>query len=169
MEEFLSHEECVQLRDAGFPQPDPALGQIWYIDMYGREWWSAMVCKVDDSLVDVFWIGGEDGLVNLSRFSNAVYVPTALDILKELPVGTMLGRRQGGNVLTWVVETPHSNSTRGRLFRAMAAVNALSAAYLYKEETDDDEKESNRLGYQSERQALVRMANKTNNRNNENL
>lgn len=81
--EYCSYELSVQLRDAGFPQPSLAVGQVWWIENESSAFW-LRICFIEGDVVGFHLFGGGSPCtVDLLEF-NGVYAPTALDILKEL-------------------------------------------------------------------------------------
>lgn len=79
---FLSHELCVQLKDAGFPQPKPDVGQFWYRVRYpdGEARHSVLCVITKRGLTPL------DGLNSEFGDSDWVYCPTIEDILREMPI-----------------------------------------------------------------------------------
>lgn len=80
MKNTVTFETAIAMKEAGFPQPEPAPGQFWY-DFNGR-------------LFIVYYEGGEGNcflsLENGDSFpcvekGGYVFAPTAIDILEQLP------------------------------------------------------------------------------------
>jgi hypothetical protein len=83
-------ETAVKLKDVGFPQPVPALGQVWY-DKFGE--WLLLITNDDGYLCF-----RDD--VNSSRVfdkteDRLVFAPTATCILREMPDQTLLITHKG--------------------------------------------------------------------------
>jgi len=99
--EHCSYELSTQLRDAGFPQPEPQAGPVWYrgtfktpfiiifdkeaLDKRYREHGYHKKNKERGNFEGFCRISSlTDGSVGDIGLANCVYAPTALDILKEL-------------------------------------------------------------------------------------
>ena len=85
MNNFVSYETALRLRDAGFPQPEPEAGQFWY-DPYGTP---DVVTDVDE------WHVFSASLTDVTDYTNAVmhdeftagwhFAPGPAEILREIP------------------------------------------------------------------------------------
>lgn len=77
MKDELSFQTALALKEAGFPQPDPQPGQIWYDGAL-----KVMVRRGKD-VVLTYMSGAE-----LYKFSDSifpVFAPSVADLLRELP------------------------------------------------------------------------------------
>ena len=80
---YVSYETAVRLKEAGFPQPEPAVGQSWF-DMYGKQF---VLLRKDQTLT---WRFDFAYFLSATKFSDVklprgiVFAPTAEDILREL-------------------------------------------------------------------------------------
>ena len=85
MQNHVTFETSVRLKEAGFPQPEPEAGQIWYDPKDEKAFF---VIEVNEELRDVYWatVGeyGDEGKFNANQMGLFVLAPTAADILREL-------------------------------------------------------------------------------------
>jgi hypothetical protein len=73
-------ETAVKLRDAGFRQPEPSQGQIWW---RGKDWFVLISYNCEGSIG--FYNDGISGSIEaLGENPFAAFAPTAIDILQEL-------------------------------------------------------------------------------------
>ena len=103
MNTTVDFQTAKELRDAGFPQPEPALLQQWYLveERSG---------KVDVPVLSIFFADTSSYFVTIagkvvwySDAFDAVYAPTALDIIAQMP-GRWLWRDSDGLWhVTWTV------------------------------------------------------------------
>lgn len=108
-----------KLKEAGFPQPLPQEGQVWYV---GRKQSKTTIRQSENYrgmlIADTYIIGG--------KFSEiADFAPTATDILRELGKDFRLSIIDA----TWFVEEDKFGS---RIFRHENPAEACAAAWLYK-------------------------------------
>lgn len=71
------------LKDAGFPQPEPSVGQLWYglsLSPFVVNW----IEWCDDANGD-YWRSCPAGVSKKIYFDDAVYRPTIEDIMPKLP------------------------------------------------------------------------------------
>lgn len=90
--DIVSFETAKRLKEAGFPQPQPAFGQAWYADAVTV---FIVVEVFIHPLAHYAWIierGGEVDTVDHNVFENMTFAPTAPDILLELSDGIALHR-----------------------------------------------------------------------------
>ena len=101
METTVDFQTAKELRDAGFPQPEPALLQQLYLveERSG---------KVDVPALSVLFTDGspyfitKKGLVVwLSDAFKAVYAPTALEIIEQMPHGTHIKQNPDSLWYVW--------------------------------------------------------------------
>lgn len=73
------------LKDAGFPQPEPALGQMWgfvrFPEGTARHYKTGIICQYDYQRL-VIWCGL--GEFEWLKPADQTFHPTATDILKEI-------------------------------------------------------------------------------------
>lgn len=98
MKDIVSFETAKRLRDAGFPQPGYPIPDP--VDVMGRVMYDA-----DGDKFMCFWQEEDGGgVILLTPFMNnkqdcknpLVFAPSATDILRELPEGTMIETLGGG-------------------------------------------------------------------------
>lgn len=103
MNTTVDFETAKELRDAGFPQPEPKLLQQWYLveERSG---------KVDVPVLSVLFTDGspyfitKKGLVVwLSDAFKALYAPTALEIIEQMPGRWLHRDGEGLWHVTWTV------------------------------------------------------------------
>lgn len=75
----LSPETCIRLRDAGFPQPEKAIGQLWYAcsDL-------CLICP-DSRYGTLAASIQKNVLIGINAPADWAYCPTALELLALLP------------------------------------------------------------------------------------
>lgn len=82
MQNHVTFETSLRLKEAGFPQPTPEAGQFWWFVRYpdgtARK---EVICVVIKGAMKPM-----DG-DNLEGKQEFVFAPTSADILRELPVG----------------------------------------------------------------------------------
>lgn len=79
MSQTVTFETAKRLKEAGFPQPEFAVGQYWY-DIDGEAFW----VKCDASPhIHGEWVGDDhSGFVEIPH-GEEVFAPTATDIIRE--------------------------------------------------------------------------------------
>lgn len=96
MNNHTTPETSARLKSAGFPQPAPEFGQIWYgkNPVYSNEKDTLVIVGADHGelydggRINVIFSGGTCEDFSLASFKKRfVYCPTATDILRELGVG----------------------------------------------------------------------------------
>lgn len=106
---MLTYDQCVQLRDAGFPQPEYQAGQMWYVKNGGNEDDLGLVFPAvllpDNGSTNLFVatsIHNHTHRLYINPFSliSLAYCPTVEDMLSLLLPGWILTKTKGGN---WVV------------------------------------------------------------------
>jgi len=135
MEEFLSYEECVQLRDAGFPQPAYAPFQFWY----SKSGVDRMIWNIDQ--FGIGWIHNGEIHINSPEQFGGVYAPTALDIFKELGEGYHLYQTQRFENRSpidplWAVDSPKDANGKFQTFYGQNVFTALRMAFFHKTKGD---------------------------------
>ncbi len=80
--QHVTLETAKALRDAGFPQPEPAPGQVWY-NHFGEFW---ITGSDPNNILPLFSIsaGVTWGLSAKTIQTTLIFAPTAPDILREL-------------------------------------------------------------------------------------
>ena len=82
MKNHVNYETSVRLKEAGFPQPEPEFGQVWWLDDDNP---SPLVITFVYSTGQVdFCLEGGPTNMGHHLFPNMVFAPTAADILREL-------------------------------------------------------------------------------------
>ena len=95
---MVTRQTAIRLKNAGFPQPAPAMGQIWY-DAFG------VARFVRGRGVAFTLFNCNTGVVNLllegsTFWEEAVFAPTVADILPLLPTTYRIGAG-GGDFVVW--------------------------------------------------------------------
>lgn len=91
----LSLETCIRLKDAGFPQPERAPGQLWYA--YGE-----LCLIVPDARYGTLAASLEcNSKYGTNAPENWVYCPTALELLGLLPDWEL---RLSGEIGKWMLD-----------------------------------------------------------------
>ena len=114
---YATEKTSSQLKDAGFPQPNPVFGQAWYL-----EGDLGIVTRDSVSLVVSFQSARTDYVSRYLDLSgeNAVFAPTEADILAQLPG---LSVRRHGYLKEW-----QARYKRGRInLTAVHSDNATEA------------------------------------------
>ena len=149
--EHCSYELSVQLRDSGFPQPEPAAGQVWYSGAHK----TPFIIIFDKEALDKRYRehgyhaknrerGNFEGLVRISALNDGsvgdfdikgfVYAPTALDILKELGLEWELSqvkRFPELDLVLWKLVEPFGGGDRPLVFYAQDLFEVLYQAFVY--------------------------------------
>lgn len=83
MSNIISFEIAKELKEAGFPQPEPQVGQVWYGLITGPSVINMIITEAvhNQRFLDSF--GNWHRRESFDRFGT--YAPTVEDILKELP------------------------------------------------------------------------------------
>lgn len=84
MSNIISFETAKELKEAGFPQPEPAIGQVWYGTIGGQSDINLIVRRSpngDRPFIDSY--GNYHGQESFKKFG--IYAPTVDDLLRELP------------------------------------------------------------------------------------
>jgi len=96
---IVSFETAVKLKEAGFPQPEPKRGQIWwYPDDYNGDVYGVIITR-NTQCPECVHFDGEFGSDTLSRqeFKDLAFAPTATDILVDLGYNFSLSVLSDGN------------------------------------------------------------------------
>ena len=81
MKNIVTFETAQRLKEAGFPQPEPERGQVWYNET-GEEYF---ITNTGGACVD--YACGDYWYVDRSLSADGcVFAPTATDILQNLPI-----------------------------------------------------------------------------------
>lgn len=87
MKNIVSFETATRMKEAGFPQPEPEVGQVW-VEMYGSAFYITEVTKINFS---GRYIGsGSFNNASLFRAESDTFCPTATDILLHMRDGTII-------------------------------------------------------------------------------
>ena len=136
MNNVTTFETSQRLKAAGFPQPVPAFGHLWYIfdkQFNKAKFEPAIVVGVHNAIQDkefsVIYKSGSCREYDFDDLSNFYFAPTAADILKELPTKTLL----------FLSDTWHCGIQHGEILRnefgwqhiAMSDNSAEAAALAY--------------------------------------
>ena len=83
MKNICTHETSAALKAAGFPQPEPEAGQVWYSELEGA-------CRVLDTDFEsiTLWAESLGEVLHVPhgiKHWTHVFAPTAADIQAELP------------------------------------------------------------------------------------
>lgn len=88
MKNFLSYDLSEKLRKAGFPQPVPEFGQVWYfpnplwLDISSDPF---VVTGLTDDVCDYVCMGSTDVYLGRGLNSDEIFSPSASDILAQIP------------------------------------------------------------------------------------
>lgn len=89
MKDIVSYETAVRLKEAGFPQPTPEAGQVWYHGLLKKD---AAVLIANFKTHDgsqpsstLYFLNGSGSSIVTKVAEESIYAPTATDILRELP------------------------------------------------------------------------------------
>jgi len=128
---MLSYKKCIELRDNGFPQPEPAFGQFWYA-------WEGIttVGEVFETeqgiLVGVHPMGG--GFL-VEPINICVYSPTVEDMLSMLSPGYCLERVVGSG---WAVIYWKVNKERVVIQMGGSPIDVLAKAWVNRRDIFED-------------------------------
>lgn len=83
MKDIITYKTAVRLKNAGFPQPEPEAGQLWYLQSGIIAWVAKkrpfdqfLLCdELGEPFIAMYLVFGED----------LVFAPTATDIFRKLP------------------------------------------------------------------------------------
>ncbi len=97
MKNIVSFETARRLKEAGFPQPEPEVGQVW-VEPEGIAYVIALIRDTE------FWgryMNHVDRIdeCDISEIKNDAFCPTATDILLDMPDGYRLTRVNRGMFL----------------------------------------------------------------------
>lgn len=93
MNNNVSFETAKKLKEAGFPQPEPEVGQVWYDEDGNMVWIRGLRENSYSSRRTASFVGelkgGGMSTCTAEEMAEAgwVFAPTATDILRELPFG----------------------------------------------------------------------------------
>jgi len=98
MNNTVDFQTAIELKEAGFPEPDFKAGQFWH---YGSQ--LCMVCLIDLGRVGLQGVGVSDmyspGIQQLQAIG--LFAPTALEIIAEMPFGTSIHKRAENDWMCW--------------------------------------------------------------------
>lgn len=103
MKTTVDFETAKELRDAGFPQPEPKFPQQWYLiqDKDGRITNPELSVFFDDE--NPYFVTDNGKVIYLSDVIVMTYAPTALEIIEQMP-GRWIHRDSDGLWhVTWTV------------------------------------------------------------------
>lgn len=94
--DIVSFETAMRLKEAGFPQPEFATGQMWYNQYRAVSIIGKMEIMEDGSGIAFFCTSLHSGRTAciVPVKANAYYAPSATDIFRCLPVDTLVSREQ---------------------------------------------------------------------------
>lgn len=108
---IVSFETAKKLKAAGFPQPEPEFGQVWYSDIFKTKWLVGLE-RLPNGLV----VGKtvkikieEVGIWEQESGAYGVFAPTAIDIypklnfdfrLAPMPKGWQVNRASNGELIS---------------------------------------------------------------------
>lgn len=126
---MLTYETALRLKAANFPQPAPAANQIWY-DAFGV---GRFVGSKGRVIIPFNWETGSRIRLsaNSDFWAEAVYCPTAAEILQSLGQKYVLWFDDSPKVLQWFcAETGDLPSEAGRPFGDSNPAEACAKAWL---------------------------------------
>ena len=98
MQHFVSQNTAIALREAGFPQPEPEFGQIFFSACYTGPF--VYLRKGCGDILELKSLRGVETWEK-SGSSDLLFAPTATDILKELGERYVLWYDNSPRVLKW--------------------------------------------------------------------
>lgn len=85
MKDIITFETAVRLKEAGFPQPAPEVGQVWYNNDFGP-FFVGKLWMADRRLRNIFYPNtGKVVNKEIRLFPDFVFAPTATDIIRMIP------------------------------------------------------------------------------------
>ena len=121
--QHTTYETAKAMRDAGFPQPEFATGQIWY-NQYGAATFIGRKDCDNHGNTTFFCTSLRTGRTEEMRPTkeDAIFAPTATDILRELGLGYGLYVSESGNTFVcrelstiWTDENPAESCAKAWL------------------------------------------------------
>lgn len=126
---MLSYDQCVQLRDANFPQPEKEWGQIW-----ANKSFMLVITDVNEDGVNACdWLNEMYSVAQVDRM-DLVYCPTVEDMLSLLKPTWRVGRFWGEGesfVMTDLM-------TNGIVYRDESLIKILQLAWIEHREFFED-------------------------------
>ncbi len=104
METTVDFQTAKELRDAGFPQPEPKVGQFWQSPSWDRR---AILCRRIETgeipmLAPLSCIEWSHNFNATGPFGSvSVFLPTALEIIEQMPNGTHIKKNPDGLWYVW--------------------------------------------------------------------
>lgn len=132
MSNIISFETAVKLKEAGFPQPVPQVGQVWYGLIRGYSEINMIVSVKDkDIFIDIH--GNHHLQEAFDKFGT--YAPTVGDLLKELPdwelsYAPAILCSIVPSINPFVISNYDYDDMEKRSFSGDSAVDACAIAYL---------------------------------------
>ena len=120
----MSNEIALRLKAAGFPQPAPAEGQIWY-DHFGVARFVVKARSGSFRLLNIETTNVSILDAPTTFWAEAAYSPTAQDIFEALPFGCSAGKTSAGFAAKW-----QYHQQEFATYTAPTLVEALAKAYL---------------------------------------
>lgn len=108
MENIVTFETAKRLKDAGFPQPEPATGQIWYGP---KDKTAYLINEVSHKTIYFIALGdyGNEEILEAKHLYLFVFAPTATDILRELQYADLTFRSGKFRVTLEHIISSHDN------------------------------------------------------------
>lgn len=109
MDNVVTLETAKRLKQAGFPQPEPKVGQFWYDGMFQRLSIASHRMGKDQHLYltpinAVDWSHYFEAVVMLDDKNDwPIFAPTATDILREMPGAILVLENYGSQGKVWEV------------------------------------------------------------------
>ena len=132
MKDIVSFETALALEKAGFPQPEPEAGQLWYTQKG-----TACIClKVVPGWITFAFPGDRDTYD--TRPGQVTFAPSVTDLLRELPQMSLTFYSIGPNDDEWwMVEFYDAITPEGQVLSEHPnnPAEALAAAWLEKNKT----------------------------------
>ncbi len=91
MKNIVRFETAKRLKEAGFPQPEPERGQVWYTE-YRKTY---IILSGDKTIHGHIESWGVMEVINILRIYGRAFAPTATDILLQMPDGYGLFKFSG--------------------------------------------------------------------------
>jgi hypothetical protein len=146
--EFASLETAKKLKEAGFPQPEPALWQVWYGLLAGQQ--KPVVLLTKERIDDTTRFSDQyKNYHGSDEFNNrlSIYAPTATEIITVLEcmesekMGWLLSPSIKGDNIEWACfQCEVSTGKIGLGFSGETAIEAAAAAYIHQNTKADEGK-----------------------------
>lgn len=98
MNNFVSFDKAKKMKEAGFPQPEPEIWQVWYGLLTGESEVNILISyNAKGYFTDIF--SNHHSKESFKKFG--IYAPTVEDILKELGHDYYLSAENGHFAVRW--------------------------------------------------------------------